>query len=41
MNRRQVNQLLKTARDLDVSYLYPLRGRQLLRNAPFAHVRVE
>ena len=41
MSREQLEKLLRLARSLDVSYLYPVRGRQLLRKAPFTSTRIE
>lgn len=41
MGHKQMEELLMLARRLDVSYLYPARGRQLLRISPFAQVQVE
>ena len=41
MGRRQLEELLGMARSFDISYLYPSRGRQLLRTSPFAQVRVD
>lgn len=41
IGHKQMEELLIIARHLDVSYLYPTRGRQLLRKSPFAHVQVE
>ena len=41
MGRRQLEELLQMARSFDISYLYPSRGRQLLRTSPFAQVRVD
>ena len=41
MGRRQLENVLRLAQDFDVSYLYPARGRQLLRASPFAQVHVD
>ena len=41
MGRRQLEELLRLARGFDASYLYPARGRQLLRASPFAQVQVD
>ena len=41
MGHRQLEELLHLARSFDALYLYPARGRQLLRTSPFAQVRVD
>ena len=41
MGRRQLEHVLRLAQNFDVSYLYPARGRQLLRASPFAQVHID
>ena len=41
VNRNQLNETLRVLRSLQVHYLYPGHGRQIIGETPLAHVQIE